>query len=922
MLLKNLIKEVPKKFKTIEINDLALDSRRVKRGSLFFALKGDKFNGEKFIYKATKKGAKAVICSLNFESSNLSIPIIKVKNVKKTLSLACSKFFKKKPENIIAVTGTNGKSSVADFFYQILSLNNIPVASIGTLGIKKKKIIKKLRLTSPDIISLHRELAELKKSKINHVILEASSHGLEQGRLNGINFKAGIFTNFTQDHLDYHKNMEKYFNSKMILFSKLLQKKKFVITDNSLSIYPKIENIAKKNKLKIISIDKNLNKNINIPEKIIGNFQIKNLSMAIIAARLCKIKNNKIFSKLKKISAVEGRLELIKKFPNGSKIFIDYAHTPDALTKVLQSLKNHYNQNITLVFGCGGERDTKKRRLMAKVAKKYSKNIYVTDDNPRNENPKNIRKTIIKYLNKKNYTEIGNRAKAIKTAVLNAQPFEIILIAGKGHETEQDYGNKTIKTSDKLIIKKIKYNKKKINSKQFNFIWNSRILKKVLNKNKFFKFRGITINSKEVKKDNLFIAIKGKNKDGHDYVKEAISKKVSYCIVSKKLNKFNNKKILNVKNTNNFLKKIAIAKRLATGAKLVAVTGSAGKTTVKTILGRILNNYADTYFSPKSFNNHYGVPISLSNLESNHKYGVFEVGMSKKGEISTLSNMVKPDIAIITNIAEAHIENFNSLKDISKAKGEIISNIKNQGTLIINRDDKFYHYFNKLAKIKKIKTISFGRNKKSDIYPIYEKKKKIFKIKVLDEEITLNIKNINIYNTLSILAVLKVFNLDLKKSIKYFQLSEQLAGRGKFHYIFRYKTHFNLIDESYNANPLSVKNAIINLSNIKKKNFKKYVLLGDMLELGNKSNFYHKNLSQIINNTDIDKVFVYGDKVLATYKHIKKSKKGSILRQKKEFDDIFSKIIKKGDYLMVKGSNATGLNEITNNIIKGAINVI
>jgi len=182
------------------------------------------------------------------------------------------------------------------------------------------------------------------------------------------------------------------------------------------------------------------------------------------------------------------------------------------------------------------------------------------------------------------------------------------------------------------------------------------------------------------------------------------------------------------------------------------------------------------------------------------------------------------------------------------------------------------------------------------------------------------IKKSNILNILTCLAVLKYLNLNIKKNLKNFFKLELLEGRGKIHDINRYKTKFKLVDESYNANPLSVRNAIINLSKIKKNNFKKYLLLGDMLELGKKSDFYHKNLSLIINNTDIDKVFVYGNKIFNTYKHTKKSKQGNILQSKNDFDEVFSQIIKRNDYLMIKGSNATGLNSLTKNIIKGEKN--
>ena len=225
MLLKKIIKNLPISIQKINIKGLSLDSRQTKKNYLFFAIKGTQYNGENYIYNAIRKGAKVVVCDINCKIRNTKITIIKVKNIRKTITDACTIFYQTKPKNIIAVTGTNGKSSVADFYHQILIAQKIPVASLGTLGIKINNKLTRSNLTTLDIISLHRELAKIKRLGIDNVILEASSHGLEQGRLDGLNFKTAIFTNFSQDHLDYHKNMKKYFNAKLILFSKLLGKK-------------------------------------------------------------------------------------------------------------------------------------------------------------------------------------------------------------------------------------------------------------------------------------------------------------------------------------------------------------------------------------------------------------------------------------------------------------------------------------------------------------------------------------------------------------------------------------------------------------------------------------------------------------------------------------------------------------------------
>ncbi len=292
MLLKKLIKNLSKEKNRIDIKGLEIDSRKVKKDFIFFAVKGLKFNGEKFINEAVNNGAVVIVCSKNCKYTNKKILVIKKSNVRYFLSEISSKFYKDKPKNIIAVTGTNGKTSVADLFYQILKINKIPVASIGTLGIKSKNRIIKSELTSPDTILLHKSLEKIKKDRINNVIIEASSHGIHQKRMSHLNFKAGIFTNFSQDHLDYHKTMKSYLNAKLFLFEKILFNHKSIISDSAIPEFLKLKRIAKKRRLRLIDVNKIKNK---IPSQALKftKFQIINLSMAIEAAKLCGLAEKK-----------------------------------------------------------------------------------------------------------------------------------------------------------------------------------------------------------------------------------------------------------------------------------------------------------------------------------------------------------------------------------------------------------------------------------------------------------------------------------------------------------------------------------------------------------------------------------------------------------------------------------------------------
>jgi len=946
MLLGKLLKSVKEDYKKIYVKDICFDSRKIKKKDIFFAITGTQTSGTKYVNEAISKGASVIVSNQKLTCKNHKIPILLVKDVRKSLAEACSNFYKKKPSNIIAVTGTNGKSSVADFFYQILNLNKVPVASIGTLGIFSKKYKKKTNLTSMDPTSLHKNLEILATNKINHVILEASSHGLKQKRLDNLNIKIGIFTNLSHDHLDYHKNMQSYFKSKMYLFKYLLNNNSKIITDEDNKQFKFLKKIKKVKKITIGSSSGNIrilnikyqgekqivkilvnSKIFTLKIPLIGHFQIKNLLMAVLAASNFGLNQNKIFNQLHKIKPVSGRIESVAKLKNNSNIIIDFAHTPDALEQTLIALKKQFKKDIIIVFGCGGDRDKQKRSVMGKIAKKYCRKIFVTDDNPRNENPKKIRNSILKSCKKK-AVNIGNRKKAIKNAIQSLRSNEILLIAGKGHEKTQDYGNKIINFSDKKVIKEI-IRKKKFLFQKNN--WSSFLAKKAFYNNnlKNLNYNDVSINTKKIKKNNLFFAIKGKNTDGHKFAKEAIKRGAIKSVVSKKIKQLPKNKCIKVKNTLSSLNDLAKVTRENTPSQVIGITGSVGKTTLKNLIGFSLKYYGKIHQSPHSYNNKFGVPLSLANLKKDTDYGIFEIGMDKKGEIHKLSKMVQPETAVITNIAGAHFKNFDTLKDIAKAKSEIIDNIIKNGNIILNKDDKFFNFFSNKAKKNSIQVTSFSSKKKADIY-LKEIKNfnNFYRLKV-------NVKNKNFYfytkystnnfinNILACISVLFVLNLNLTNMKDKFINFKIPNGRGDIKVVKKFNKKFKFIDESYNANPLSMASAVSNMNFYKRKvSSRKLIFLGDMLELGKKSKKLHIELSKIINKSDVDKVFVYGKYIKITFNYLHTNKKGKIFNNLKEAYDHFSKILHNNDLLMVKGSNATGLNQFSKNIKKGQISAI
>jgi len=948
MLLKDYFPKIKKNYFKHKFSGISFNSDEIKKDYIFFAIKGKKTDGKKFINQAIKNGAKTIISDHKFSGYKNNILFLKAKNPRKLISDTANIIYNNKPKNLTAVTGTNGKSSVVNFFFQILKLNNKKVASIGTLGIFPKKFNINVSNTTLDSINLNKILEKLKKNKINNVILEASSHGLEQHRLDGLKFNTGIFTNFSRDHLDYHKSFKNYFEAKMILFKKLLNKNSNIIYDNELLQSKILKNISLKKKLnptiigkknsdlKIISLNFVANKQevkfyyknrlYFFKTNLIGKIQIKNLLMAIIAANKNGVSLKKIINSINKIKPVNGRFEKVGNLKNNSKVILDYAHTPDALKTCLLNLREQFKfSKISVVFGCGGERDKPKRRLMGKIANNLSDKIYLTDDNPRKENPKRIRSEIKKNIKKFKLFEIPSREKAISKAINDLASGDIVLVAGKGHENYQEYFKKRFFSDKKCILKNIKYKNKNLSKN-----WKLNILKEKIKKIKKSNNQNInyaSINSKKIKKNYIFFGVKGKKEDGNKYANEAIKKEAAYAIIDKNYGPFNFKKI-KVKNALADLSDCSKKIRNVSNIKAIAITGSSGKTTLKELLAHSLNKIASTACSKKSFNNKYGVPLSLFNIKRKNLFGVFEVGMDRRGEIDYLTKLINPNAGVITNISYAHIKNFKSLKEIATAKSEIINNIIEGGTIILNKDDKYFNFFRNMALKNKLKIISFSKKNNANIkfIKIVKKRKNYFlflSINNISKKFIINKKLKNyVFHILAATAIISNFVdiININKNIFYdFKIPK---GRGDIKKIKVKNKSINIIDESYNSNPLSLEFAINNFDKIEASLDRKYILLGDMLELGKFSKKLHRDVAKILNKSKVNKIFVYGKYIKETFNKIKTQKKGRILRNKKEILNLMKNGLSNNDYLMVKASNATGLNNIIAKIKMGKLNAI
>jgi len=454
------------RFAGLELAGIAADSRKVKRGDLFVAVPGTKADGLSFVPQALANGAAAIMTERKPELPP-AVGLIQVANVRRALALAAAAFYPRQPATIAAVTGTSGKTSVAAFTRQIWATLGKQAASIGTVGLVSPRAETYGSLTTPDPIELHRTLDRIAGEGVTHLALEASSHGLDQHRLDGVRIAAGGFTNLSRDHLDYHPTIEAYLAAKLRLFTDLVMPSGTAVIDVDDCYAAQVADAAKKRGLKIIAVgetgdgiklvDGRINgfaqrvtfahggRNYDVTLPLVGAFQVHN---AAVAAGLVIATGGEpagVFAALSKLEGAKGRIELAGT-RNGAPVFIDYAHKPDALAKALAALRPYTSGKLVVVFGCGGDRDKGKRPLMGRIAAENADRVIVTDDNPRSEDPATIRAAIL--ADAPGAEEIGDRGAAIRSAVRDLESGDVLLIAGKGHETGQIIGKHTVHFSD------------------------------------------------------------------------------------------------------------------------------------------------------------------------------------------------------------------------------------------------------------------------------------------------------------------------------------------------------------------------------------------------------------------------------------------------------------------------------------------
>lgn len=455
------------RFGTCEIEGVASDSRKVKPGTLFVAVPGTRQDGLSFVPQALAAGAVAVLGEHAPEQLPEGVAFARADNVRRALARVAARFYPQQPATIAAVTGTSGKTSVAAFTRQIWAALGREAASIGTIGLVTPREEIYGALTTPDPIALAQMLDRLAREGITHLAMEASSHGLDQHRIDGVRVSVGAFTNLSRDHMDYHATEEAYLAAKMILFERIVAPDGAAVVWADGGHAPRVVATATRRGLNVLTVGRNgggirltgvevdgfvqhlsveyAGKPYRVRLPLVGAFQVEN---ALVAAGMAIVTGSapaRVFAALERLEGAKGRLELIGQ-RNGAPVFVDYAHKPDALAKALEALRPYARRKLVVVFGAGGDRDQGKRPIMGAIAAEKADTVIVTDDNPRSENPATIRAAILAAA--RGAQEIGDRGAAIRAAVRALEPGDVLLVAGKGHESGQIVGDRVLEFSD------------------------------------------------------------------------------------------------------------------------------------------------------------------------------------------------------------------------------------------------------------------------------------------------------------------------------------------------------------------------------------------------------------------------------------------------------------------------------------------
>lgn len=898
----------------IAVADIRIDSRLVQTGDLFVALRGEATDGHRFLQDVLDSGCSAVLLDdarfLDGLKAGGQQPLILVEDSRMAYGQVAASFYNFPGDALrfIGITGTNGKTTITYLLERVLEEQGKNVGVIGTVNYRYgsdggRKRILPAPFTTPDPLILQKLLREMVDEGVEIVLMEVSSHALTQRRLGDISFEIAAFTNLSHDHLDYHSTMEEYFLAKSLLFLNHLQPDgKGVIT------YPAIDEggsrwadkmtaLLRENTIEMVLCGANKRAaitstecdvrvdatevelatpagSLSIHSPLVGAFNVDNMISTLAITHAMGLDLVQAADTLGQCPGAPGRLqrvELEEKNDTHPKVFVDYAHTPDALLNILKTLKVLQQERLICVFGCGGDRDCQKRPEMGKIAADHADVLIVTEDNPRSEPSEIIIEDILKGVCEKGVEQhhlewlhtaseekgcvvIPDRETAISMAVRCAGPEDIVVVAGKGHENYQLKNGGRRFFDDTLEVKKALT------------AWNPTSLSAVLGAPSPLVFEKrfvgeIATDTRNIQPGDVFIALKGENFDGHDFIDKAVEKGAGAVVttLARPEGVAEGVPVYRVADTLKSLGDLANYRRRLMAEictpVVIGLTGSCGKTTVKEMVAAILENvWPDTPEAPTgrvlktqgNFNNLIGLPLSLLPIQVHHRAVVLEMGMNQPGEIARLTRIASPDICCITNVHGAHLEGLGSIEGVARAKEEIFTESSSAALHVVNLDNALIASAAEKYQQKKITFSAKEGNAEADLWAMEPREEKdgclsfILNIGEEQQRVTLKVPGRhNIENCLAAAAMAHGAGIDFESIVGGL---ESFVAPDKRLQIVKTPVGYQIINDTYNANPASMAAGLSTLAHM--KGSQKIAVLGDMLELGEYSVSAHEELGR------------------------------------------------------------------------------
>ncbi len=849
-----------------ETAQLCLDSRQLTAGDVFVACPGVAGDGRDFIEAAIENGAVAVVTEAFQQPRTLSVPVLEVVGLQALLGEVAHEWWGRPSEamTVMAVTGTNGKTSSVQWLAGALNNSTVPCGTIGTLGVTLPDGTNLGgALTTPDVLTMHQSLARLRAAGANLVALEASSIGIEQGRLDGVNIAIAAFTNLSHDHLDYHETFENYQAAKKRLFhwpglqtavinaddafgrellSQPLHAKKVSYSLQDMSADVVASDVHHGADGQVFTLQ-TAHGQAQILTHLLGEHNVANL--LLVSGILTELgwPVSKIARLMATLGPVAGRLEIVNAVAAIAKnapaplVVVDYAHSPDALERALHALRGVATirgGKLKCIFGCGGDRDRAKRPIMGSIAAALADEVVLTNDNPRSEEPDDILKQILDGIDSSAaHTRVQpDRAKAILETIWQAEPADLILIAGKGHETYQEIKGQRFTFDDRQ--------------------WGSFALS-------WLRGVNLSTDTRTLQPNDLFVALNGERFDGHAYLDLAREKGACAAIVSAPHPEVNLPQFV-LGDTRQALITIATVWRQRFSIPVVAICGSNGKTTTKEMVARIFRaqfGQGHTVATVGNLNNDLGVPLSVLRLRPEHQAAVFELGMNHPGEIAVLTAIAQPTVALVNNAQREHQEFLHTVEAVAQENGEVIRGLADQGVAVFPNDEPYTALWQEYAGERSVVRFGFAEGAEVSATTIHAGAESTgFTLTIHSEQAKVKLPAPGVHNLRNALAASAcawAIGIELPAIIEGLQSFKPVQGR------MQPKTvvpGFQLIDDSYNANPDSVRAAIDVLAQLEGE---RVLVLGDMSEVGVQSQAVHAEVGNYARDQGIGHLLVLGN---------------------------------------------------------------